>query len=260
MARKRKSASGFYDTIEYIGPRPVKPKRRHFFGGWVIVLIFLGVSFWYGRNLMPFLLATQEQVGLEQATLQADLLNQERQPGSKLAAAALNYAASDVQFDPAYYKLTYPGGDLPPGRGAAADVLVRCLRKMGIDLQKQVHQDMSSHFRQYPQLWKALGPDPNIDHRRVPNLQRFLERKAQSVPVSTNPADYQIGDIVIWSLANAEPHIGIIVPGPGKRAAERWVVHHLDGKASWEPVLFDHKIEAVFRYWPSPTLASAPAP
>ncbi len=249
MTRKRKSSSGFYDTIEYIGPRPGKPKRRNFFGGWVIVVIFCGVTFWFGKPLMPFLQATQEQVGMEEASLQASLLDLKRDPASRLAAAALVYAASDIQHDPAYYKLTYPGGDLPSGRGMAADVLIRCLRKLGIDLQKQVHLDMQANFRQYPQLWNALGPDTNIDHRRVPNLQRFLERKAKALPVSNNPADYQPGDIVFWSLANAEQHLGIVVPGPGKRATEPWVVHHLDGKARWEPVLFDFsKIEARFRY------------
>jgi len=248
MSRKRKSSSGFYDTIEYIGPRPGKPKRRNFFGGWVIVLIFCGVACWFGKPLVPFLQATQEQVSLEQASFQASLLDLKRDSASRLAAAALAYAASDVQYDPAYYKITYPGGDLPSGRGQGADVLIRCLRKVGIDLQKQVHLDMRANFRQYPQLWNALGPDTNIDHRRVPNVQRFLERKAKSLPVSTNPADYQPGDIVIWSLANAEPHLGIVVPGPGTRSHEPWVVHHLDRKARWEPVLFDYKIEAKFRY------------
>ena len=107
---------------------------------------------------------------------------------------------------------------------------------------------MTAHFRLYPQLWGALAPDSNIDHRRIPNLQRFFERKAQTLTASRNPADYQAGDLVIWSLANGDKHIGIVVPGPGNRAGEAWIVHHRDTVVKWEDVLFDFKPDAHFRY------------
>ena len=106
---------------------------------------------------------------------------------------------------------------------------------------------MAAHFRLYPQLWGALAPDPNIDHRRIANLERFFERKGGVLTPSREPADYQPGDIVVWSLANAEKHIGIVVPGPGTRANEAWVVHHKDTVVKWEDVLFDYKIDGHFR-------------
>ena len=92
MARHRsrpRSHSGFYNTIEYIGPRPQKPKRSHFFGGWVIVVIAVGIGFWFGRPLVPFLKAAQEGGSMEQAELLVSSLAESGDPGSQLAAAAL---------------------------------------------------------------------------------------------------------------------------------------------------------------------------
>jgi len=97
-------------------------------------------------------------------------------------------------------------------------------------------------------LWNAAGPDPHIDHRRVANLQRFFERNGEVLKPSRNPRDYAPGDIVVWSLASAEKHIGIIVPGPGANSHEPWVVHHLDEKPKWENVLFDFSIEGHYRF------------
>lgn len=245
MAR---SKPGFYNTIEYIGPRPQKPKRPNFFGGWVIVVIAVGIGFWFGRPLVPFLKAAQQGVSMEQAEMLIDSLATSAAPGDRLAAAALAHSGEEIAYDPSYYKISYPNGDIASGKGNSADVVIRCLRKIGIDLQKEVHEDMAQHFRLYPQLWGAIAPDTSIDHRRVANLQRFFERKAETVPASRDAADYRVGDIVIWSLANAEQHIGIVVPGPGNRSHETWVVHNMGAGVKWENVLFDFKVDAHFRY------------
>ena len=247
MARPR-SHPGFYSTIEYIGPRPQKPKRGNFFGGWVIVVIAVGIVCWFGWPLVPPLKAALEGVSSEQTALLIASLEQSKEPGGKLAAAALAHSGETVVFDPSYYKIAYPNGDVAPGKGAAADVIIRCYRKLGIDLQKEVHEDMAQHFKRYPQLWGALVPDTNIDHRRVANLQRFFERKGQTLTASRDPLDYRPGDIVIWSLANAESHIGIVVPCLDPHSGEVWVVHNMGGGVKWENVLFDYKIAAHFRY------------
>jgi uncharacterized protein YijF (DUF1287 family) len=245
MARPR---PGFYSTIEYIGPRPQKPKRRNFFGGWVIVVIAVVIGCWFFRPLVPFLKAAQEGVTTEDAALAIAALEQANTQADKLAAAAISQSREKTAYDASYYKIPYPNGDVSPGKGNAADVVIRGLRTLGIDLQKEVHEDMREHFRIYPQLWGAIAPDPSIDHRRVANLQRFFERKGQALPASREPSDYRPGDIVIWSLANAESHIGIIVPGPGGTASEPWVVHNMGSGVKWENVLFDFKITAHFRY------------
>lgn len=245
MARSR---PGFYETIEYIGPRPQKPKRRPFFGGWVILVIAAGIATWFGHPLVPMLKATQQGASIEHAALLISSLRNDTKPGSALAAQALALSGEDITYDAAYYKIDYPGGDITTGKGNAADVVIRCLRGIGIDLQLEVHEDMTRNFRLYPQLWSAMKADPNIDHRRIPNLERFFKRHGQSLTPTRDHADYQFGDIVVWSLADAEKHIGIIVPGPGERSAEPWVVHHKDTRIKWEDVLFDYKIEAHFRY------------
>jgi uncharacterized protein len=249
-----RSRSGFYNTIEYIGPRPKKPKRRNFFGGWVIIVIALGMGFWFGRPLLPFLKATQVVTSAENAGLLISSLNSAPDFGSGLAAAALAHSGETVTYDPSYYKIAYPNGDLPANRGVAADVVVRCYRSKGIDLQVQVHEDMSANFRGYPGLWGATAPDTNIDHRRVANLQRFFEHKGETLTSgqtpgpSRNASDYRPGDIVVWELGNAEKHIGIVVPGPGDRAGEPWVVHNMGAGVKWENILFDYSIQRHFRF------------
>ncbi len=101
-----------------------------------------------------------------------------------------------VFYDGGYVRIGYPGGDLPPTRGACTDVIVRAYRALGLDLQKLVHEDMVANFAQYPRLWGLSAPDPNIDHRRVPNLARFLERFGQTLPISRDASDFRPGDIV----------------------------------------------------------------
>lgn len=251
----RRTNSGFYSTIEYIGPRPQKPKRRNFFGGWVILVLAAGIGFWFGRPLLPFLKAAQVAPSMEQAHELIARLSDSSQFGNQLAAAALAHSGDSVRYDLAYYKIGYPNGDVPQNRGVAADVIVRCYRQLEIDLQVLVHNDMEENFRLYPQLWNAAGPDTNIDHRRVANLQRFFERKAETLTASRNAADYLPGDIVVWSLADAASHIGIVVPGPGEHSKEPWIVHNIGAGVKWENVLFDYSIQKHFRY-PAPPNAA----
>jgi uncharacterized protein YijF (DUF1287 family) len=98
--------------------------------------------------------------------------------GQKLAGAALLLTRQEVVYDPSYYSMDYPGGDVPADRGVCTDVVIRAYRMLDVDLQKEVHEDMKAHFESYPQLWGLQTPDPNIDHRRVPNLMRFLSGTA----------------------------------------------------------------------------------
>ncbi|MBC8127565.1 MAG: DUF1287 domain-containing protein [Gloeobacteraceae cyanobacterium ES-bin-144] len=248
MSRPR---SGFYNAIEYIGPRPQKPQRPNFFGGWVILVIAVGIGCWFGLPLVHFLKAAQTEASSEQAETLISALEDSKEFGPKLAAAALAHSRETITYDAAYYKIPYPNGDVAANKGGPADVIIRCYRKLGIDLQKEIHEDMTDRFKRYPDLWEAKGPDSSIDHRRVANLKFFLESKGQVLTTSREPFDYRPGDIVIWSLANAESHIGIVVPGPGSRNAEPWVVHNMGSGVKWEGVLFDFKIEGHYRY-PAP--------
>ena len=115
---------------------------------------------------------------------------------AQLLAAAHDQMKAFVRYDGGYTRLAYPGGDLPAGRGACSDVLIRAYRMLGIDLQKLVHEDMLAHFDLYPKTWHLPVPDASIDHRRVPNLMVFFARFGTVLPLTHNPADYQPGDIV----------------------------------------------------------------
>ncbi|MEI7953948.1 MAG: DUF1287 domain-containing protein [Verrucomicrobiota bacterium] len=249
MAQKR---SDFYHTIEYIGPRPQKPKRQNFFGGWVILVIAAAITFWFGRPLLPFLRAAQSGTSLEQAHLLMDSLERSGTFGDRLAAAALAHSLKPIAYEPAYYTIPYPNGDVPSGKGKAEDVIIRCYRQLGIDLQVEVHEDMEKNFKNYPQIFPGVtAPDKNMDHRRTFNLQCFFSRKGTALTRSRNAADYQPGDIVVWALVgnhSAEAHIGIVVPGPDGNTTQPWVVHHLDTNVKWENSLFDYQILGHYRY------------
>lgn len=241
MARSR---SGYYNAIEYIGPRPQKPKKRNFFGGWVIVAITACACIFFGKPLVTEALASDDDPTKAENQVIIRQLESSEDFGSKLAAEALRYSGSDVSYDPSYYK-----GEVPAGRGVAADLVIRCYRALGIDLQEKIHEDMEANFRLYPQLWSAAGTDKNIDHRRVPNLQRFFSREGETLKASRNPEEYQVGDIVVWALSNAETHIGIVVPAPASEGSAPWVAHHpAGGGVEWENGLFSYQIVGHFRY------------
>jgi len=132
-------------------------------------------------------------------------------PTSPIVAAARNQIGKTITYDPSYVALAYPGGDVPIDRGVCTDVVVRALRdSLNLDLQKLVHEDMSSAFSQYPTIWGLKKPDRNIDHRRVPNMKCYFERKGYSLPVTETKEDYHPGDLVTCTVPPNRPHIMIV--------------------------------------------------
>jgi uncharacterized protein YijF (DUF1287 family) len=171
------------------------------------------------------------------------------EPGQRaleLVAAARAQVGVTLVYDPSYQRIGYPMGDVAPERGVCSDVVVRAFRAVGIDLQQEVHRDMKRHFAAYPNNWSLTAPDPNIDHRRVPNLAIWFKRQGYALPVTSNPADYQAGDVVAWILANGRPHIGIV---SDRRSADgsRLVIHNIGAGAREEDVLFAYRISGRFR-------------
>jgi uncharacterized protein len=152
-------------------------------------------------------------------------------------------------YDPSYVKLEYPGGDPPAERGVCADVIIRALRKGGVDLQKEVHEDMKRNFSLYPRQWGARRPDTNIDHRRVANLMVLFERRGKSLAVSADPKDYLPGDIVAWRLNNGLLHIGIVSNIRTDDRTRYHMVHNISDGARLEDVLFSWKIIGHYRYF-----------
>ena len=163
--------------------------------------------------------------------------------------SAIEQTAQTFEYDPSYAKLTYPNGDVPLERGVCADVIVRAFRKAGVDLQKEVHEDMTRHFSAYPDKWGARKPDSNIDHRRVPNLMTLFERRDKSVPVTRNPADYKPGDVVAWELDNRLLHIGLVTDAVATGTRNYLIVHNIGAGAKIEDVLMAWKIIGHYRMW-----------
>lgn len=147
----------------------------------------------------------------------------------KLSNAALSIIDSSIEYDPAYFSIEYPNGDIPKNKGVCTDVIIRSYRILGIDLQKEVHEDMIANFSAYPNLkkWGMTKTDTNIDHRRVPNLEVFFERKGEKLPLTQNPNDYKTGEIVTWMINDKLPHIGIVTNKKSKDGKRNLIVHNV---------------------------------
>ena len=165
----------------------------------------------------------------------------------RLSDAALDRTTSIVRYDPKYVRITYPGGDVPADTGVCTDEIIRVYRKLGIDLQKEVHEDILAHPEAYPGARKPA--DSNIDHRRVPNLARFFKRRGASLPLTTNAADYRPGDIVTWDLGGGVNHIGMVVDRHPLLSTRPMIVHNIGAGPRLEDVLFSWRITGHYRYY-----------
>ena len=166
----------------------------------------------------------------------------------QLVAAALERTRHPEVYDGSYRKIAYPGGDVPDDRGVCTDVIIRAYRGVGIDLQKEVHEDMAAHFLIYPKLWGLTRPDPNIDHRRVPNLMVFFKRKGEVLPITRNPDDYRPGDLVCWDLGRGITHIGMVVDRKSADGKRYLIVHNIGAGPRLEDILFGYTIIGHFHY------------
>lgn len=168
--------------------------------------------------------------------------------GQKLANAAISIIDPDVVYTPAYVSLKYPNGDVPAKTGVCTDVVIRTYRKLNIDLQKEVHEDMKANFKIYPKTWGLKTTDKNIDHRRVPNLETFFERKGKKLSISENPVDYKTGEIVTWMINGKLPHIGIVTHLKSNDGKRPLLVHNVGGGQVLQDCLFSYPIVGHFKY------------
>jgi uncharacterized protein YijF (DUF1287 family) len=147
-----------------------------------------------------------------------------------------------LYYDPSYVKLDYPMGDVPLDRGVCTDVVIRSLRKIGMDLQKLIHEDRLVHPSRYAGLYSGKKPDYNIDHRRVKNIQAYLASRGYRVSGPFEP-----GDIVVWKLPiSGLDHIGICSDKRGS-SGELMVIHNIGAGTKEEDVLYDYRIVDHFR-------------
>ena len=168
----------------------------------------------------------------------------------KLSKAAISIIDPTIYYDPSYISIKYPNGDVPKSKGVCTDVVIRAYRKLDIDLQKEVHEDMKANFSKYPNLqkWGMTKTDTNIDHRRVPNLEIFFERKGIKLVVTENANDYKTGEIVTWMINGKLPHIGIITNKKTADGKRNLIVHNVGYGQVLEDCLFSYKIVGHYKY------------
>jgi uncharacterized protein YijF (DUF1287 family) len=168
----------------------------------------------------------------------------------KLLESTVEQTTLTKSYDLKYVVIAYPNGDVPIETGVCTDVVIRAFRKAGMDLQKEVHEDMKANFSVYPKKWGLQSPDANIDHRRVPNLQTFFTRKGKSLPITQNGADYKPGDIVAWDLdSKGMTHIGLVSNLYSESNKRYQIIHNIGGGAQTEDRIFDWKIIGHYRYF-----------
>ena len=220
LLKMPRNAYGSLKTIEYIGPRPQKPKKN-FFGGWVILFIAVSMGLFFGRPLLASL-RSEQVVGSDAAAQRLiDEMKVSKKPADQLAVAALALTQQNSENSSVV---------------RAADVVVQAYANaLGLDMKDLLHQDMSNAFAQYPQLWNERGPDKELDVTRVPNLQRFFHRSGEDFSQS----EVCVGDVIFWTLADGNAHTAIVVPGPGIHAGEKWIVHCWQQNVVWENKLKD---------------------
>jgi uncharacterized protein YijF (DUF1287 family) len=165
-----------------------------------------------------------------------------------LADSAATLIRQQVTYDPQYFSIGYPNGDVPANKGVCTDVVIRAYRKVGIDLQREVHEDMRSDFSAYPRNWGLKKPDKNIDHRRVPNLMIYFERKQAKLTITDQASDYKPGDVVCWNLGGSILHIGIVVNQKSVDGKRNLIVHNIGAGQVLEDMLFSYKIIGHYRF------------
>ena len=173
-------------------------------------------------------------------------------PINSIVEAARNQVGVTVTYDPAYVALSYPGGDVPREKGVCTDVVIRALREgKKIDLQKLIHEDMKSNFAKYPKIWGLRRTDRNIDHRRVPNLRTYFERKGCALPVTKKTGEYQPGDLVTCTVPPNLPHI-MIVSDRRSSGGVPLVIHNIGRGTREEDLLFTYPLTGHYRLQEGP--------
>lgn len=167
---------------------------------------------------------------------------QEESFAKRLSRAAISLTNDQVVYDPSYFSIDYPNGDVPDGKGVCTDVVIRAYRKLNIDLQKSVHEDMVENFSLYPNNWGLVRTDKNIDHRRVPNLMTFFKRHGKVKVISSKAKDYIPGDIVCWNLGGGTTHIGIVVNKKSIDGKRYLISHNIGNGQELSDCLFSYKV------------------
>lgn len=175
----------------------------------------------------------------------------EQQWTRKLVRNARRQIGVTTGYDPAYVTLDYPGGDIPRETGVCTDVVIRAYRDaFDVDLQVLVHDDMKAAFGSYPKTWGLTRADRNIDHRRVPNLERYFERQNYERDAPGTREDWQAGDLLTMRLGGRLPHIAIF-SGHDALTGRAMFIHNIGGGTREDGLYADYDSPRRFRFAPA---------
>ena len=178
------------------------------------------------------------------------LVSEESRWTKKLVRAARRQIGVTTGYNPAYVTLDYPGGDVDRETGVCTDVVIRAYRDaFDVDLQVLVHEDMKAAFSSYPKIWGLKGTDRNIDHRRVPNLERYFERQGLERDAPGKREDWQAGDLVTMRLGGRLPHIAIF-SGHDPLTGTAMFIHNIGGGTREDELYADYDSPRRFRFEP----------
>jgi len=223
------------------------PKPKFFIN--ILLLISLFFAFSCRKNVSGISEADKTNL-FPNARAKSELSEIKSSEIKRMLESAMRQTEITKTYDPAYIVIPYPNGDVPPETGVCSDVVIRAFRAAGVDLQRAVHEDMRGNFSLYPKKWNLPKPDTNIDHRRVPNLQTFFERKGKSLPITQNSDDYLPGDVVSWDLnGKGMTHIGVVSNIFSGNTKRYLIIHNIGAGTKAEDVLFDWKVTGHFRYF-----------
>jgi len=157
-------------------------------------------------------------------------------------SSAKTQVGKTLTYNPEYVRLKFPNGDIPLSKGVCTDVVVRALRGLHIDLQERIYRYKKSHPKLFKGLYYTDKLDPNIDHRRVKNIQAYLAARGYRIKGA-----FKAGDIVVWKLPGSNlDHIGIC-SDKLNRHGEPLMIHNVGAGAQEEDVLRVYKIVDHFR-------------
>lgn len=172
----------------------------------------------------------------------------------QLSIKSTNIFAPGVE-EPNYYS----GGDPPLEYALSTDIVARSFKEAGFDLSGLVDKDISENFDKYPlkELWNQSFTDPNIDYRRIQNLEVFFSRKAQKLTTSSEMDDRKIieswlpGDVVFFDMDGNgfTDTAGIVSDATTRDGIPKVIYNHTDpGFTVEEDILTTKKVTGHYRY------------
>jgi uncharacterized protein YijF (DUF1287 family) len=150
---------------------------------------------------------------------------------------ARKLVVNGAAYTEGYARIPYPNGDVPRAIGVCTDTIVRAFRNAGIDLQRQVAEDIRAARSAYPDV---THPNASIDHRRVKTLLVWFRRHVPQV----HGGPYRPGDVVFLDTFPTRPgpdHVGIIsdriAPSGLPFVINNWTVGFHEGEMDLLPLV-----------------------